>query len=112
MPVYVDDMRAKFGTMIMCHMVADTIAELHEMADRIGVQRRWFQGPGKSRYPHYDISISKRALAIAFNAVEIRMRETPAIARRCLSSMQGSATPPSSNPAATSAAPNMLRPKY
>jgi len=38
--VYVDDMRAPFGRLVMCHMIADTDGELLEMADRIGVQRR------------------------------------------------------------------------
>jgi hypothetical protein len=60
--VYVDDMRARYGRMIMCHMLADTPAELHAMADRIGVARRWFQN--KASTPHYDIALSKRALAV------------------------------------------------
>jgi Protein of unknown function (DUF4031) len=64
MTVYVDDMRAKFGRMVMCHMIADTEEELHAMADRIGVARRWYQGD------HYDISLGKRALAVAGGAVE------------------------------------------
>ncbi len=38
MTVYVDDMKVKYGRMIMCHMVADTINELHEMADKIGIK--------------------------------------------------------------------------
>lgn len=84
MPVYVDDMRAAFGQMIMCHMVADTEAELHAMADKIGVDRKWYQYPRKSRHPHYDIALSKRALAVAAGAVEITWREAPAISRRCL----------------------------
>lgn len=69
MTVYVDDMRAKFGRMIMCHMIADTEAELHAMAARIGVARRWYQGD------HYDIALSRRALAVAAGAREITWRE-------------------------------------
>lgn len=84
MTVYVDDMRARFGRMVMCHLVADTLDELHAMADRIGVDRRWYQGPPKTRRPHYDIALSKRALAVAAGAQEITMRQTPAIARRCI----------------------------
>jgi hypothetical protein len=65
MTVYVDDMRARFGRLIMCHMIADIDDELHRMADAIGVKRKWFQGD------HYDIALSKRALAISRGAREI-----------------------------------------
>ena len=41
MTVYVDDMKAKFGRMIMCHMIADTDEELHTMASKIGVKLKW-----------------------------------------------------------------------
>lgn len=84
MTVYVDDMRARFGRMIMCHMVADTLDELHSMADKIGLSRRWFQCPPKASAPHYDISLSLRVVAVRFGAVEITQRQTPAIARRLL----------------------------
>lgn len=84
MAVYVDDMRAPFRGMVMCHMVADTLEELHAMADRIGMQRRWYQGPPVTAWPHYDIALTKRALAVAAGAVEIRWRDAPAISRRCL----------------------------
>lgn len=68
MPVYVDASLYSFGRMKMCHMTADTIDELHQMADRIGVARRWFQD---KRTPHYDICKSKRALALQFGAIEM-----------------------------------------
>jgi len=80
MSVYVDDMRANFGRMVMCHMLADTDEELHAMADRIGVARKWFQGPPKTRNSHYDIALSKRALAVQFGAKEITWREAGAMA--------------------------------
>lgn len=69
MSVYVDDMRAKFGRLVMCHMMADSEAELHGMADRIGVARRWCQGD------HYDVCLSKRALAVGHGAVEVTQRD-------------------------------------
>lgn len=78
MTVYVDDMRAPYGRMIMCHMIADTDDELHAMAARIGVARRWFQKPGTARR-HYDIALSKRALAVEAGAVEITWRQTGAM---------------------------------
>ena len=65
MTVYVDDMRAKFRGMLMCHMIADTEEELHAMADKISIKRAWYQGN------HYDISLSRRADAVRNGAVEI-----------------------------------------
>jgi hypothetical protein len=73
MSVYVDESIHKFGRMIMCHMVADTVDELHEMAEKIGIQRRWFQGD--KSIPHYDICKSKRVLAVRFGALEMTGRE-------------------------------------
>jgi len=73
MTVYVDDMYAseigRFRRMKMSHMIADTEDELHAMADKIGVARRWYQGD------HYDIALSKRALAVKFGAREVTMRQ-------------------------------------
>lgn len=79
MTVYVDDMHTtplgQFGRMKMCHMIADTSAELYAMAERIGVNVKWVQYSGTAR-EHFDICTSKRAKAVAFGAVEITMRET------------------------------------
>lgn len=69
MAVYVDNMSAPYRGMRMCHMVADSEEELHAMADRIGIARRWYQGD------HYDISLGKRALAVRYGAREITMRQ-------------------------------------
>lgn len=69
MTVYVDDVRYPYGRMVMCHMFADTLDELHAMADAIGIQRKWFQSPPAASWEHYDISLGKKDLAIARGAV-------------------------------------------
>jgi hypothetical protein len=78
MAIYVDDMRAQFKrggrSYLMSHMIADTEAELHAMAARIGVARKWYQGD------HYDIAQSKRALAVKAGAREITLRQLSAMA--------------------------------
>lgn len=72
--VYVDDMRAPYGRMIMCHMGADTTEELIAMADKIGVARKWLQKAG-TKYEHFDISLGKRALAVKYGAQEVTRKQ-------------------------------------
>lgn len=79
MAVYVDNMQAPFGRMIMCHMIADTTDELLQMADRIGVQRKWIQDAGLYS-EHFDVSLDRRKKAVEFGAIEITMRD---FARMC-----------------------------
>lgn len=50
----------------MCHLIADTPEELLAMTQKIGVQLKWFQSNGST--PHFDISKSKRELAIEAGA--------------------------------------------
>lgn len=73
MTVYVDDMykypMGRFHRMKMSHLIADTENELHVMACKIGVSRKWYQGD------HYDICLSKRQLAVEAGAKEITMQE-------------------------------------
>lgn len=71
MTVYVDAAKNPLGRMKMCHMLADTLPELLAMADTIGVDRRWYQGFDKASCPHFDIAMSKRALAVAAGAAEV-----------------------------------------
>ncbi|BCF96579.1 hypothetical protein PPGU19_011480 [Paraburkholderia sp. PGU19] len=82
MTVYVDDMNAAYGRMKMCHMLADTDDELHAMAATIGVAKRWWQSPEKTSGSHYDIALSKKALAIAAGAIEITWRQAGAMNTR------------------------------
>lgn len=70
MSVYVDSMRAPLGRMKMCHMIADSHEELMAMVRRIGVDPKWIQDAGTYR-EHFDIALSKRALAVAAGAVEV-----------------------------------------
>lgn len=79
MSVFVDDARLPYGRMLMCHMTADTIDELHAMADRIGIERKWFQDKS---IPHYDICQSKRKLAVELGAIEETSRQSVERIRR------------------------------
>lgn len=84
MGVYVDDMYqhplGQYRGMKMSHMLADTSEELLAMADLIGVDRRWIQHAGTHR-EHFDIAMSKRALAVANGAIEITIWEAAAFRR-------------------------------
>lgn len=75
MTVYVDNMQAKYSpkhrpgvVYVMSHMIADTDEELFAMAAKIGVAKRWHQGD------HFDVTQSRRELAIQYGAVEITWR--------------------------------------
>lgn len=72
--VYVDDEFIPYRGMLMCHMLADTTEELLEMADIIGVQRKWIQYPGTHK-EHFDVCKAKRALAIQAGARSIDRHE-------------------------------------
>ncbi len=79
--IYVDSMKAKYGRMIMCHMIADTKDELLLMADKIGVNRKWIQKENTHR-EHFDISLQARALAVRYGAKEITWKELGEIVLR------------------------------
>ena len=80
--IYVDDMNAQYGRMKMVHMIASDDFELHAMADKIGVARKWWQSPKKTSGSHYDIALSKKALAIQYGAIEITWRQAGAMNAR------------------------------
>lgn len=78
--VYVGKNEYKYGRMIMSHMAADTLEELHAMAKSIGVARRHFQN--KKGKPHYDICKQMKDKAIKNGAIEVRDREIILLFRR------------------------------
>ncbi len=74
--VYVDALRSwgwqlRGHSVQSCHMLADDEEELHAMAEAIGMKRAWFQRPPKTSFPHYDLTASRRAKAIALGAREV-----------------------------------------
>jgi len=55
-------------------MIADSTEELLEMADKIGVNRKWLQNPG-TPHEHFDICLSKKRKAIELGAFPVSMRQ-------------------------------------
>jgi Protein of unknown function (DUF4031) len=78
MTVYVDDANIpasiqngnRTHTSLWCHLSADTEAELHDFAARLGLKRAWFQHAGRPTF-HYDLTAGKRAQAVAQGATQI-----------------------------------------
>lgn len=98
MTVYVDDL-AEWGwklrgrTVASCHMFTDNadLEELHAFAARIGMQRRWFQDHRLA--PHYDLTPSRRADAVANGVVEVGRRQAVEIWRARRELVASKATP-------------------
>lgn len=67
MTIYVDNVKVKWAGCEWCHLVADTLDELHNFASQIGLRRQWFQS--SASYPHYDIKLEVRKRAIQLGAV-------------------------------------------
>lgn len=77
MAVYVDPNMAwppskKWPFKSVSHMYADSVAELHTMAKRLGLKRIWCSDHTQpnSDLLHYDLNASKRAQAVRFGAIE------------------------------------------
>jgi len=56
------------------HLLTSDLAALHELAGRIGLRRAWFQD---QTFPHYDLTASKRTLALAAGVVPIEYGQFP-----------------------------------
>lgn len=78
MAVYVDALitcpiSANWHWKKSCHLIADSVDELHAFAASIGMKRAWFQH--HTRMPHYDLNAARRAVAVLNGAVEIGRSE-------------------------------------
>lgn len=52
------------------HLQADTPAELHAFAARMGLRREWFQSkPGRPENDHYDLTEAGRDRALRLGAI-------------------------------------------
>lgn len=79
MTVYVDplmDWGWRLG--VSCHMLPHdhtdlAVEELHQLAERIGLKRAWFQT--NTKWLHYDLTASKRVLALRAGVVEVSTKE-------------------------------------
>ena len=74
MSVYVDEMNVCVKSKTWpysqaCHLVADSVEELHFFAGRMRLKPAWFQD--KPELPHYDLTKGMRKYAISLGAIEI-----------------------------------------
>ena len=82
--VYVDDMRPVIRNKNWpynkaCHLVADKIDELHLFARRLKLKRVWFQA---GTLPHYDLTGSKRTMAVMLGAEAISDKQLVEMIRK------------------------------
>ena len=78
--MYVDNARIAWAGREWCHLVADSLDELHLFAKFLGLKRSWFQA--HASLPHYDITVEVRNLAISRGAVAADRRMLILRARR------------------------------
>jgi len=69
-----------------CHMVADTVKELHTFARRLSLKRSWFQ---PRSIPHYDLTPNKRAQALRLGAIAITDRRLVEIIHKHREALKG-----------------------
>jgi len=69
MTVYVDDAVHLWRGRRWAHLMADTLDELHQMAERLEIPRRAFQN--KTSGAHYDVPSELRERAIELGATAI-----------------------------------------
>ncbi len=67
MAIYVDFVCIEFRGYQWCHMLADSLQELHDFAAFIEVDQRLFHRTAS--YPHYDVTLQMREIALENGAI-------------------------------------------
>jgi hypothetical protein len=88
MAVYVDNMQIEWRGKKWCHLVADSIDELHVFAKNLGLRQEWFQY--SASYPHYDVTVAIRQKALKLGATEGTKRKIIECARLLKIELQAS----------------------
>lgn len=87
MAVFVDNERITWRGQLWCHLVADSLDELHAFAGALGLKRSWFQE--RAAYPHYDVTTEVRDRALRLGALQGRKAQIIASARLLHSELRG-----------------------
>lgn len=80
MAVYVDNARLAWRGRRWCHLVADSLDELHGFAKSIGLKRGWFQA--RASLPHYDVTVEVRDVALSRGAMQADRRTLVLLGRQ------------------------------
>ena len=80
MAIYVDRAKVSFQGREWCHLMADTLEELHQFARQLDIDARLFHRTAS--YPHYDITLEMRMTVIAHGAIDADRRTIIACGKR------------------------------
>lgn len=67
MAIYIDNVQIPHIGKLWCHMVADSLVELHTFAQLLNIPKRGFHV--NASYPHYDITVELREKALTLGAL-------------------------------------------
>lgn len=80
--IYVDTAvyKKKNGRKKYCHLTADSIQEMHEFCQNLGIGKHFYHKG--ANHPHYDLNEVNRIKAIEAGAVEVSSKEFVKIAKK------------------------------
>ena len=85
--VYVDNAFVQRHGRLWCHLLADSLEELHEFAASVGLSVYAFHRA--ARIPHYDVTHRQRLLMLKMGAKPVTVRQGVALTRHLASGCRG-----------------------